>query len=555
MFIFKYALKSISRSLGRNILIGMIVFIIATAACIAMSIQNAAEKAAQKTLEGMSVSAMLAVDKGYIYDLARQNTGSTDMNELGPEMQSLNKEYALDLDEVKQYEDVKKPDGSPLVKNLLYSASLYVSGSEDFVKYDINAAVEETTEATEATTVAVQKMTDPQGNEVEVPTAPQMEQPQQQEPEKQGDFELVGFSSFEAMKDMANFKESAADTDESKTCEITDGQIFADNTSDYVCILNEDLLRMDANKDLKIGDKITITNPKNEDETYEFEIAAFFTDSAEKTASGGDPANTIITSYNVVMDIESKSEETNAAASTGSSSDEDSDDNEDALTAQFSDSFVFASKDDYELFKEEVKAKAKEKGVEENLYRVVSADVATYEEGLKPLENLKSFATTFLYLMLGIGAIVLIVISVISIRDRKYEIGALAAMGLKKLKLSLMFMIEVLVITLVAIVIGAGVGSAVSVPVTGTLLSAQVEQQTTQQQQPQAPGTQQAPGSDLVDASKVKYVSADDIGFSVDIFVILKMLGIGVVLAIVSGFTSILFILRYDPKQILASRD
>ena len=51
----------------------------------------------------------------------------------------------------------------------------------------------------------------------------------------------------------------------------------------------------------------------------------------------------------------------------------------------------------------------------------------------------------------------------------------------------------------------------------------------------------------------VEYV--DEVGFSVDIFVILKMLAIGIILSIVSGFTSILFILRYDPKQILASRD
>lgn len=194
------------------------------------------------------------------------------------------------------------------------------------------------------------------------------------------------------------------------------------------------------------------------------------------------------------------------------------------------------------------------------MYIVTSSDVATFKAGLKPLENLKSFATTFLYLTLAIGAIVLIVISVISIRDRKYEIGALAAMGLKKLRLSMMFMIEVLTVTLVAILIGAVAGSVASVPVTSYLLSAQVEQQQTadssKQQQPGMPGgNMERPDDGEVDTSKVEYVTADDIGFSVDIFVILKMLAIGVVLAIVSGFTSILFILRYDPKQILANRD
>ena len=98
MFIFKYALKSISRSLGRNILIGIIVFIIATAACVAMSIQQAAETAAKNRLAEMNISAQLNIDRGYIYTKASQNANTTDMSVLMPEMNSLMKEYSLDLD-------------------------------------------------------------------------------------------------------------------------------------------------------------------------------------------------------------------------------------------------------------------------------------------------------------------------------------------------------------------------------------------------------------------------------------------------------------------------
>ena len=230
------------------------------------------------------------------------------------------------------------------------------------------------------------------------------------------------------------------------------------------------------------------------------------------------------------------------------------------LNSQFTGTFVLQSVEDYNQFKDEVKNKAKADGLDEDLYIVTSNDIATFKAGLKPLENLKSFATTFLYLMLAIGAIVLIVISVISIRDRKYEIGALAAMGLKKLKLSMMFMIEVLTVTLVAILIGAIAGAAVSVPITNTLLSAQVAQQTTEDNNKiQTPGMPGGGGGNMERpedgevTGEVSYVT--QVGFSVDIFVILKMLAIGVGLAIVSGFTSIAFILRYDPKQILANRD
>lgn len=580
MFIFKYALKSISRSLGRNILIGIIVFIIATAACVAMSIQQAAETAAKNRLAEMNISAQLNIDRGYIYTKASQNANTTDMSVLMPEMNSLMKEYSLDLDGMEEYRDIKKSDSDEsIVKNFYYNSSISINGS-GIEKYDLTSSSQETTSATEATTTEVQKMTDPAGNEVETPTMPQMEQQEPQQMEKNGDFTLTGYDSYAAMEVMADFGSSE---DDDKTCKITQGSVFDDNTTDYVCLIEDNLATFN---NLSVGDKFSLVNPKNEDETYEFEISGIYKNSSGSSADGTDPANVIITSYKVVKDIEEKSETTNAAASTSSdsdsktesttaattaettaettsasgSSDSSSDEESNALISQFTGTFVFGSVDDYNQFKEAVKNKAKESGQDEDMYIVTSSDVATFKAGLKPLENLKSFATTFLYLTLAIGAIVLIVISVISIRDRKYEIGALAAMGLKKLRLSMMFMIEVLTVTLVAILIGAVAGSVASVPVTSYLLSAQVEQQQTadssKQQQPGMPGgNMERPDDGEVDTSKVEYVTADDIGFSVDIFVILKMLAIGVVLAIVSGFTSILFILRYDPKQILANRD
>lgn len=577
MFTIKYALKSITRSLGRNILIGIIVFIIATAACIAMSIQQAAEKAASNSLKDMNISAQINIDRGYVYQKASENKGTTDMSELMPEMMSLIKEYSLSLEDMEEYTEIKKPGtDESIVKDYYYNASISING-DTIEKYDLtSSSTEETTtaETTAAADTNTQTVTDPEGNEVDTPTAPVTpEMPQeQQQMEKAGDFTLIGYSSYTAMEDFGD--------DDESVCTMTDGEMFEDNTSEYVCIVEDNLATFN---DIKVDDTIKLVNPNNEDETYELKVVGIYKNSSGTSSNGDDAANTIITSYAVVKDIESKSEETNEGTSTdstsstesttaattaattsaSSSTDSDSDDDEESsnvLVSQFTGSFVFGSVDDYTQFKDEVKAKAESEGLDGDLYIVTSSDVATFKAGLKPLENLKSFATTFLYLTLAIGAIVLVVISVISIRDRKYEIGVLAAMGLKKLKLSMMFMIEVLTVTLIAILIGAGAGSAASVPVTNYLLSAQVEQQETddssQQQQQQMPGMNNSNMERPEDGEvtgEVTYV--DTVGFSVDIFVVLKMLAIGVVLSIVSGFTSILFILRYDPKQILANRD
>ena len=63
MYILKNALRGISRSKGRNILIGIIVFIISFSACISLSIQAAAYKAADSAKENLEVTAQISVDR------------------------------------------------------------------------------------------------------------------------------------------------------------------------------------------------------------------------------------------------------------------------------------------------------------------------------------------------------------------------------------------------------------------------------------------------------------------------------------------------------------
>ena len=63
MYIIKNALRCISRSKGRNILIGIISLVIAVSACIGLSIRQAAESAKRSILEGMSVTATISYDR------------------------------------------------------------------------------------------------------------------------------------------------------------------------------------------------------------------------------------------------------------------------------------------------------------------------------------------------------------------------------------------------------------------------------------------------------------------------------------------------------------
>ena len=513
MYIFKYALKSVSRSIGRNILIGIIVLIIAISSCVAMSIQRASQIASTESMKGMSVSAHIYVDRQYI-----MNNFSAESSGEEPDFREVLSELkGLELDEMLHYATASS------VKDFYYYSTLSVNAEEI-------AALSST--AGNSNNNSQENPSGPQPGNGMMPGGMQDPDAMLQQMVNQGDFTLEGYVSDAAMED---FTEGL--------CYITDGKMFEENTAEYQCIITEELATYNS---LAVGDEISFVNPNNEEDTFQLTITGIYkntqVNSSVSNSASSDPANTVITSYAVIESIETTSATLNT-----------DDDENMALISSVTGTYVFEDVEMYDLFEKEVV----ELGLEEK-YTVASNDIAKFEASLLPLQNLKSFATTFLYITLGIGAVVLVVISIISIRDRKYEIGALSAMGMKKLKLSSMFMIETLTVVLAAIIIGSALGSAVSVPVANSLLEAQVEQQISEDKEltdnfgrgVSTPNSKPR-GGDV--EGEVEYVSS--IEFFVDYSIIAKMVLIGIGLSVVSGFTSILFILRYDPKEILANRD
>ncbi|MBM6746701.1 ABC transporter permease [Bifidobacterium ruminantium] len=175
-------------------------------------------------------------------------------------------------------------------------------------------------------------------------------------------------------------------------------------------------------------------------------------------STASDPANAIYTSVSTLKSL-------------GLDADADSD-----SAAQLSYTYVCSSKSDYETFAKDVK----KAGLSSD-YTVSSADVENYESSLVPLNNLSKFALTLLIVVLSVGAVVLVVITLLNVRERKYEIGVLTAIGVNKVKVAAQFSLELLIVTMIGLAVGAGVGAAVSVPVSNQLLASQVEQQQSQQ--------------------------------------------------------------------------
>ena len=119
------------------------------------------------------------------------------------------------------------------------------------------------------------------------------------------------------------------------------------------------------------------------------------------------------------------------------------------LVTNITPSFIIESKDVVDLFIEEVK----QKGLNE--YYTISTNLEELETATKSIENVKTFATTFLIITLIISSIVLFVINMINIRERKYEIGVFRTIGVSKFKLTMQFVLELLIVSVIMLIIGA----------------------------------------------------------------------------------------------------
>lgn len=560
LFILKNALRCILRSKGRNILIGIIVLVIATSCCIGLSIRQASESAKKEALDNLSVTATISFDRQSMMNEMRGDKGE------GGTPGDKGERPSFDRDQFSQMmggssnltlEDYEKYAAAESVKDFYYSLTVSLNGTDEF--QPVSTSTSEDTPSTEVNDQEGSFPNNmPQGNKGGFMGGMGMSGM------SQGDFTLEGYNCDAAMTSFVN-----------GTAVITQGAVFEEGTSDLTCIISEEAAVYNS---VATGDEIILSNPVDDDETYIFTVAGIYSDSSANENSFGpmgfsssDPANKIYLSYNALNSIIESSalnaqtvinEDTGRQYTT-------------ALNSSLSATYVFADADGYYHFEEEVR----QLGLEDT-YSVTSMDITSFENSLEPLKTLSKMAGWFLLVILLIGAVILIVLNIFSVRERKYEIGVLTAMGMKKSKVALQFMTELFAVTLVAVVVGIIIGGVCAVPVTNALLENQISSQQNQtdriEQNFGRPGSMgdrddmgmnggfnEISGNTPPDVPKgfmgdmfnqgAEYIS--EINSAMNLTVVFQMLLIALGLTLVSGAASMLFIMRYEPLKILANRD
>ena len=572
MYILKNALKCIGRSKGRNLLIGIIVLVIAVSACLGLSIRQAADNARAEALSGLSVTATISFDR----QSAMSGFSPSDMGGSGmPDMDSFDKDAfsemmgsssALTLE---QYETYAAADS---VADFYYSLSVSLNGGDGLSPVSNDTTSDDTDTDTDTDTDSDDNGSDFGGFGGMFGGMGSFTQMMGMD----SDFSVVGYSSDAAMGELMT----------TAKIEEGNGQVFEEGTAEMDCIVSTELATYNG---LAVGDTILLANPNNEEETYELTVVGIYTDSAANAdsfsqfgATSTDPANRIYLSYTALQAIVDASEEASETVT-----DEDSGrEFETALSGDLSATYVFADPEDYYAFETEVR----DLGLDDS-YTVSSSDISSFESSLTPLNTLSDLAVTFLIVILIIGAIILVVLNIFNIRERKYEIGVLTAMGMKKGKVAMQFLTEIFLITIVAVLLGATIGGVFSVPVTNALLAGQVADQQSQSQQteqnfgrpgnmggsfgggmPNMGGSSDSSGGggffgggmpnfgDMSGIANIfggseetNYVTS--VSSAMNLTVVWQMLGIGMLLTLVAGAVSMLFVMRYEPLKILANRD
>ena len=559
MYIIKNALRCIGRSKGRNILIGIIALVIAVSACIGLSIRQAAESAKASALDGMSVTATISYDRASAMGNMAGGRPSGSSGGSRPNMSFDKNQFAnmmgsassLTLDEYKKYAEAESVD------DFYYTLTAYFNGSESF-----SAVTDEVEEETEESAEDSNSQSRPQmpggfGGGMSFGRG------------ASGDFSVIGYSSDSAMTSFVNGNASILDG----------GAMFEEGTSELTCVISEELALYNS---ISVGDSIVISNPSAEEETYTLKICGIYKNSENNDFSmsmfgkSQDPANQIYMSANALQAIidESASKSTTVTDDYGRTS-------ETKINGTLAAIYSFANADKYYEFEKQARAL----GLSDS-YTISSSDITAFEKSIAPLNTLSTMAGWFLLVILIIGSIILVVLNIFNVRERKYEVGVLTAMGMKKWKVATQFMCEILVVTMIAVVIGAGIGAVSSVPVTNALLEGQATSQSNQQNQMDQnfgrPGNMGGgfPGgnmggmpsdipsnipTNMPDMNCGKNPFGDMFGDAADyitevdsamnLTVVFQMIGVGLLLTLVASAASVLFIMRYDPLKILANRD
>ena len=262
-----------------------------------------------------------------------------------------------------------------------------------------------------------------------------------------GDFTVTGVNTTASVSDFSNGNNT-----------ISQGSGIDGQSKDNQVLISEDLAK--ANK-LSVGDQFTLTATiNNSSKSFKVTVVGIYQSTATVTSSqiqnkASNPQNLIYTTISTANQMKGTTDSLDSAV------------------------FTLEEPSKKQTFVEEAQT-----DIDSEKFEITSND-QVYQQMLSPLNGIASIAQNIVLLVALAGAVILTLIVILSIRERRYEIGVLMSLGESRLKIIGQFFLELLIVTLVSLGIAGIAGNAVGNALGQELLN---QQASSQQQSMGGPG-------------------------------------------------------------------
>lgn len=320
-------------------------------------------------------------------------------------------------------------------------------------------------------------------------------------------------------------------TDFGSKREIINGRMF-ENLNE--CVISQDIAQLNG---VSVGDTIEFRGAYADQKVFSLTVAGIYSDATDEYVSAWmtmfgsfhseNRRNEIITSWDTLM-----------AAGWESN-----------FGLKLTTTYFLKDPDDISAFEAEVRGKGLP------ITYDVSINQDAYNKVTGPLSGMKSAAVTFMVVILILGAIVLALLSFMAVRERKYEVGVLRAMGMERGAVAFGILSEAVMISFVCLILGLGAGSAMAQPVADNMLTSRVAAAEAESSSGGGGKVLMSGGQVSTSDNAAGYSPESEIEVSLGTDTIGQIILITLLLAALSGVIGVAFITQYEPLKILRERN
>lgn len=460
----KNAFLSIKKSIGKTVLLFVIIFIIANLVIAGFSIKSASLKATQSIQSTLGNDVTLQVDFKNMMK---------------------NREPGQAVDQVTESLTIKMAEQ---LKNLKYV---------DSYNYTISSNVNTTLTAVENET------------QEELDDRPMMGDRQNQSTS----FTLSANTTMKYLKDF---------TDENYV--LSEGRLLSskDQETNY-CVIETNLAK---ENDLSIGDTFTMTS-SYDSKSVELTIVGIYeieSTTMEMGRMNSNPVNTIYCDLSVGQSLSS---------------------DEDVISSA---TYYLDDPEHVEAFQELAKEKT---DIDFDTYRLTSND-QLFKNNSSSLDNISSFASLFLVVVIIAGCAILCLILALTIRNRYYEIGVFLSLGQSKIKIILQQLFEIGMIAVIALILSLGTGKMTS-NIISAMLTTQNNEVMMNTEDQNMPQNNRGGRFDFNNAFEAPESQELDVSLTSD--TVVKLSVTTVLVCIVSTIIPTIYVLRLTPREILMKKE